>query len=175
MKREILTTPNPELRKKSQSVTAFDKSLENLVIDLTETLEAQTNPPGLGLSAPQIGVLKRVFVARIRNRVKGFTNPVIRKFSKNEIAYLEGCFSVPLLYGHVTRPAEIELESQEITGKKNTKTYKGLPARIIQHEVDHLDGTLFTDHIHDQNGKLFKVEKDKKGKESLVEVDGMGK
>ena len=170
MIRNILTAPNPQLRKKSQSVTAFDISLENLVIDLTETLDAQTNPPGLGLSAPQIGVLKRVFVARVRNKIKGFINPVIRKFSKKEIAYLEGCFSVPFLYGHVMRPAEIELESQEITGKKNIKAYKGLPARIIQHEVDHLDGTLFTDHIHDQNGKLFRVEKDKKGKENLIEV-----
>lgn len=167
---KILTDPNPELRKISKTVTAFDKSLQSLVADLTQTLEAQTTPPGLGLSAPQIGVLKRVFVARIRNKIRGFVNPVIKKFSKGEIAYLEGCFSVPLLYGHVMRPSEIDLESQDVAGKKNIKSYKGLPARIIQHEIDHLNGTLFTDHIHDQNGKLFKVEKDEKGKENLVEI-----
>jgi len=138
--------------------------------DLTETLISQTDPPGLGLSAPQIGVLKRVFVAIVRNRPKAFVNPKILKFGKDEVALLEGCFSVPLLYGHVIRPAEIELESQDKKGKLSATKYKGLPSRIIQHEIDHLNGILFTDHIHDQNGKLFQVKKDKKGKEQLVEV-----
>lgn len=172
MIKKILTIPNQEplLRQKSKTATTFDKSLSDLINDLTETLDAQTDPPGLGLSAPQIGVFRRVFVARIRNKVKGFVNPKILKFSKKEIAFLEGCFSVPLLYGHVTRPAEIDLESQNVQGKKTLTHYKGLPARIIQHEIDHLEGTLFVDHVHNQNGKMFKVEKDKKGKEQFVEV-----
>ncbi len=172
MIQKILTIPDDEerLRQKSQEVSTFDKSLEQLVGDLTETLEAQTEPPGLGLSAPQIGVFKRVFVARIRNRIKGFVNPNILKFSKKEIAYLEGCFSVPELYGHVVRPAEIDLDACDKQGKKSTNHYKGLPARIIQHEVDHLNGSLFVDHVHTQNGKLFKVQKTKSGKEQFVEV-----
>ncbi|OGD88196.1 peptide deformylase [Candidatus Curtissbacteria bacterium RIFCSPLOWO2_02_FULL_40_13b] len=170
MIRDILTIPNGKLRQQSEEVKTFDKNLESLISDLSQTLESQTDPPGLGLSAPQINVFKRVFVAKIKNRIKAFINPKISKFSKKEIAYLEGCFSVPDLYGHVTRPAEIKLGSQDRHGKKSKKSYKGLPARIIQHEVDHLDGILFIDHVHAQNGKIFKVEKDKKGKEELVEA-----
>lgn len=179
MIKKILTIPKDEtkLRGKSEKVIAFDQSLKNIIKDLSETLEAQVDPPGLGLSAPQIDVFKKVFVARIRNRqslspnrIKAFVNPKITKFSKKEVTYLEGCFSVPDLYGHVVRPAEIDLESQDAQGKLSKNHYKSLPSRIIQHEIDHLNGTLFVDHIHTQNGKIFKVEKDKKGNEQFVEV-----
>lgn len=170
MIKPILTIPDERLRQKSQEVVSFDKTLEALIADLTDTLVSQTDPPGLGLSAPQIGEFKRVFVAKIRNKFKSFVNPKILKISKKEIAYLEGCFSVPHLYGHVIRPAEIDLEAQNRQGKKTKAHYKALPARIIQHEIDHLNGTLFIDHVHDQNGKLFKIEKGKKGKEELIEV-----
>lgn len=173
MIKKILTIPgdNELLRQKSKQITTFDKSVGELISDLSQTLEAQTDPPGLGLSAPQIGVFKRAFVARVRNKIKGFINPKIVKLSQKEISYLEGCFSVPELYGHVMRPSEIDLNWQSTEGKKQQTHYKGLPARIIQHEIDHLEGTLFVDHIHTQNGKLFKVEKDKKGKEQFVEVE----
>ena len=172
MVKPILTIPNEEnlLRQKSNVVTTFHKSTNQLIRDLAYTLIAQIDPPGLGLSAPQIGVFKRVFVARIRNKIKSFINPKILKFSTSEIAYLEGCFSVPLLYGHVMRPAEIDLESHDKGGKTMKNHFKGLPARIIQHEIDHLDGILFVDNINTKNGKLFRVEKDKGGKEQFVEV-----
>src|SRR3989338_9064398 len=170
MIRDILTIPNGKLRQQSEEVKTFDKNLESLISDLSQTLESQTDPPGLGLSAPQINVFKRVFVAKIKNRIKAFINPKISKFSKKEITYLEGCFSVPDLYGHVVRPAEIDLEAQDAHGKLSKNHYKGLPSRIIQHEIDHLSGTLFVDHIHAQNGKVFKVEKDKGGNEQFVEV-----
>ncbi|OGD85640.1 peptide deformylase, partial [Candidatus Curtissbacteria bacterium RBG_13_35_7] len=135
-----------------------------------DTLEFQTDPPGLGLSAPQIGIFKRAFVARVRNRIKGFINPKILKFSKDEITILEGCLSIPQFYGHVIRPAEIDLKSQNIRGKTSKKHYKGLAARIIQHEIDHLNGILFIDHVHTQKGKMFINKKDKKGKEQFIEV-----
>lgn len=172
MIKKILTIPtnSNELRQVSQEVVNFDKSVETTINDLIETMEAQTDPVGLGLSAPQIGVLKRIFVARVRNKIKAFVNPVIVKFSKKEVAIMEGCFSVPDLYGHVTRPAEIDLKSQDMHGKSGQTHYKGMASRIIQHELDHLNGILFVDHVHDQNGKVFKVEKDKKGKETFVEV-----
>ena len=170
MVKKILITPDKKLRQISQEITGFDGSLKSLIADLTETLEIQTDPPGLGLSAPQIGVFKRVFVAKIRNKIKAFVNPQILKFSQKEVAYLEGCFSVPNLYGHVVRPAEIDLEANNLHGKKIKSHYTGLPSRIIQHEVDHLNGILFIDHVHSQNGKLFKVEKGKGGKEQFVEV-----
>lgn len=172
MIKNILTIPqnNNELRQKSQSITTFDKSVSQIVTDLTDTIKAQTDPIGLGLSAPQIGVFKRIFVARVRNKIKSFVNPVIIKFSKKEADIMEGCFSVPNLYGHVIRPAEIDLKSQDAHGKTKQTHYKGMAGRIIQHELDHLDGILFIDHVHNQNGKVFKVKKDKKGKENFIEV-----
>lgn len=170
MNKQVLKTPDGRLRQKSDEVVSFDKSLDKLVLDLTDTLEAQKDPVGLGLSAVQIGILKRVFVARIKNKIRHFVNPKILKFSKKEITFLEGCFSIPDLYGHVIRPAEIDLQAYDKFGKQTKNRYKGLPARVIQHEVDHLNGILFTDHVHDQNGKIFKVEKDKKGQEQLVEL-----
>lgn len=170
MIKKIVTLPDEKLREISDEVISFDNSLRELVRDLTQTLESQKDPPGLGLSAVQIGILKRVFVAKIRNKTKAFINPRILKFSKKEISFLEGCFSVPEIYGHVIRPAEIDLESQDVQGKSSKQHYKGVAARIVQHEMDHLSGTLFIDHIHDQGGKVFKVEKDTKGQESLVEV-----
>lgn len=170
MIQKIVTIPDKRLRQKSQDIKSFDQSLKKLIADLSDTLISQTDPPGLGLSAPQIGILKRAFVAKSRNKVKSFINPKILKFTKKEVALIEGCFSVPDLYGHVIRPAEIDLESQNIQGKLLKGHYKGLLSRIIQHEIDHLNGILFIDHIHDQNGKLFRVEKDKGGKEQLVEI-----
>src|SRR4030042_1110790 len=74
------------------------------------------------------------------------------------------------LNGHVIRPAEIDLEAQDKQGKKVKGHFTGLPARIIQHEIDHLNGILFIYHVHNQNGKIFEVSKDKKGKDQLVEV-----
>lgn len=170
MIQKVLTLPDEKLRQVSLEVKSFDQYLRKLIEDLTDTLDAQKDPPGLGISAPQINVFKRVFVARIRNRIKPFINPKILKFSQKEVAILEGCFSVPDLYGHVIRPAEIDLQSQDLHGRSLHNHFKGLPARIIQHEIDHLNGILFTDHVHEQNGKIFKVEKDKKGKDQLVEL-----
>lgn len=170
MIKSVISLPDPKLRQRSGEVTAFDQALGKLIGDLVDTLEAQTDPPGLGISAVQIGILKRVFVARIRNKIKPFINPQILKFSKKEVAILEGCLSVPDLYGHVIRPQEVEVVAHDRHGKSFRNHYKGLAARIIQHEMDHLNGILFIDHVHDQNGKVFKVEKDKGGKDQLVEI-----
>lgn len=170
MIQKIITLPDKRLRQRSQEIVSFDETLKTLIGDLADTLEAQTHPPGLGISACQIDVFKRVFVARIKNRIKSFVNPKILKFSKKEIAILEGCLSVPELYGHVIRPAEIDCVAQDRLGKTFKNHYKGLAARIIQHEIDHLNGTLFIDHVHEQNSKIFRVEKDKKGRETFVEI-----
>ncbi len=172
MIKNILTIPknDEKLRQRSDEVITFDKSVGQILKDLTDTIDAQTDPVGLGLSAPQIGIQKRIFVARVRNKIKGFVNPIITKFSQKEVTIMEGCFSVPDIYGHVIRPAEIDLKSQDAHGKTSATHYKGLPSRIIQHEIDHLDGKLFIDHVHDQNGKVFKFERDKDGKEQFVEV-----
>ncbi|OGD87114.1 peptide deformylase [Candidatus Curtissbacteria bacterium RIFCSPHIGHO2_01_FULL_41_11] len=169
MVKPFVALPDERIRQKSQEVTAYDRSLKELVRDLIETSKVQENPPALGMAAPQIGVFKKVFVAKIRNKFRPFVNPKITKVSKQQGAYLEGCFSVSGKYGSAIRPLEVDIEAQDVFGKKFTKHYKGLPARIVQHETEHLDGILFIDHVYKQNGKMFRVAKDKKGKEMLVE------
>lgn len=170
MIKPFIAVPDEKIRQKGNDVIAFDKSLIGLIKDLTETAAAQQNPTALGLAAPQIGVARKVFIANIRSKFKPFINARVIKSSKKQGAYLEGCFSVPGIYGHVTRPLEVTVEAHDISGKKITKTYKGLAARILQHEIDHLEGILFIDHTWRQNGKLFRVKKDKKGNEQLVEI-----
>lgn len=170
MIKSFIALPDEKIRQKSDEVILIDKNITNLITDLVDTALAQENPTALGLAAPQIGVFKRVFVARIRNKYKPFINARILKSSQKQGAYLEGCFSVPTIYGHVTRSLEVTVESQDKGGKKTIRTYKGLAARIIQHEIDHLEGKLFIDLTYEQNGKIFRIEKDKKGKEQLVEI-----
>lgn len=167
---QILTIPNPVLRQKSLPVSSFDVKLLNLVSELKRLLEQQKDPPGFGLSAPQIGVLKRVFVGLIGKNYKAFVNPEISQISAEVVKMLEGCLSIPEFYGHVIRPAKVKVSAFSEFGKKFARSYSGISARVVQHELDHLNGVLFIDHVHDQGGKLFKVIKDVAGGEKLAEV-----
>lgn len=171
MVKNTIGLPDTQIREKSKPVNGFDKSLGQLIADLVETSQVQLDPPALGMAAPQIGVFKRVFVAKIREKFKAFVNPEVIKSSQKEAPLLEGCFSVRHLYGHVLRPTEVTVKYQDKNGKTINQTLKGMSAKIFQHELDHLNGILFIDHIYNQNGKLFKVEKDKKGKEQLIELE----
>lgn len=170
MIKNIVALPDEKIRNKSQDVNSFDESLRTLIKDLVDTSEIQTDPPALGMAASQIDVFKKVFVARIRNKFKPFINPKIIKASSKETALMEGCFSVKGLYGQVMRPSEIEVEYQDQYGKKVSIKFKGLSAKIFQHELDHLNGILFIDHVNAQNGKMFKSKKNKKGEEEFIEI-----
>lgn len=203
MIKKILTIEKDSetLRQVSEPVGKVDKEVEKLIVDLIDTLSNQKNPSGLGLSAPQIGILKRVFVARLapinerkskqarlarreserakttfqkadnKKTIKAFINPEITKFSKETSDYLEGCLSVPQFYGHVIRPAKITIKSKDRSGQSFKKNFAGLLSRVIQHEIDHLNGALFIDHVHNQKGKLYKyIGLDKKGEEKFAEV-----
>lgn len=166
----IVALPNLAIRNKSTAIVGFDENLRNLIADLIETSEIQTDPPALGMAAPQIGIFKRAFVARIRNKFRPFVNPRITKASQEETSLMEGCFSVRDLYGQVMRSSEIEIEYQDVFGKKVIGKLKGLPAKIFQHELDHLNGVLFIDHVNSQNGKMFRPKKNKEGKEEFIEI-----
>lgn len=170
MIKTFIALPDQKIRNRSQEVKGFDKSLVKLITDLIDTALIQKDPVALGLAAPQIGVFKKVFVARIRNKFKPFINPKIIKLSKNRANLMEGCFSVGGIYGGVTRPAEIDIEAFDVYGKKFIKHLKGLEAKIFQHELDHLAGILFIDHVKKQNGKLFKIKTNKKKKEELHQL-----
>src|SRR4030067_2588635 len=98
---KIITLPSPILRQKSEVVSTIDKKVLELINGMTGLLEKQEDPQGAGLSAVQIGVLKRIFVAKTRGRIIPFINPHILKTSKDKTSFLEGCLSIPDFYGNV--------------------------------------------------------------------------
>ncbi|MGI5891637.1 MAG: peptide deformylase [Bacillota bacterium] len=139
--RQIIEVGDPILRQIAVQVKRFDKSLHNLLDDMIFTLE---NLEGVGLAAPQIGVSKRVFIVDVGNGVTEFINPIITKTKDLEVD-TEACFSVPGRHGLVERHKEVEITAQDRYGIEFTLKGKGLFARAIQHELDHLDGKLFID------------------------------
>lgn len=213
MVQSVLIAPHPKLRAKSQAVKGREPNLSNLVRDLIDILN-KSLIPGAGLSAPQIGVSKRVFVVNLSlpEKVKRgkkskqtksttnyqvFVNPKIIWTSKEtnidaipeENLYLEGCLSVPNIYALIKRPYKIRLQWQTLNPKAPTSDFSVSPARLatrldsarqakragrqlltsdfegfsatlIQHEIDHLNGILFTDHALAQSATLYE---DKKG------------
>lgn len=178
--RPIVTTPNAVLATPAKTVTFFDKRLVKLVKDMKATLRGTKNPKGVGLAAPQIGEPWRVFVTRPRDAdpIRAFINPEITKTSEDQTDgvperenKLEGCLSIPKIWGKVNRSATLTLTYQDKTGAKHTEKFAGFLATIIQHETDHTNGILFVQRVLEQNGKLYQVGKDENGKEILDEIE----
>jgi peptide deformylase len=145
MNREILKHPNPLLKKRSEEVGEISQELLDLASDMIETMNSNR---GVGLAAPQIGVSKRIIVVDDGNGPLIFFNPRISKKSWKKEIMEEGCLSLPGYSLRISRPKEIELEFVDEKGKKTRIKTEGLLARIIQHETDHLDGTLLLDRIN---------------------------
>jgi len=145
----IIIAPDPRLKKKSKPVVSVDAETRQLMDDMLETMYAA---PGIGLAAPQVGVLKRVIVLDIdREEVKTgplvMANPEIVEASDDDATYEEGCLSVPEHYSDVARPAKVTVRYLDRDGEKQEMTCDGLLSTCVQHEIDHLDGILFIDHI----------------------------
>lgn len=140
---EILTgDKNPILRQKSQPIEHLTKEVRDLIIQMKKNME---NNNGVGLAAPQINVSLRVIICEVDNKFYAFINPEIIKSSKKTSSIEEGCLSLPDIYGEVERPERIILKAINSNGKKIKLKAFGLLARVIQHEIDHLDGILFID------------------------------
>lgn len=140
---------NDVLRTKSEKVVDFNKDLLSLVSDMKDTM---VKAKGIGIAAPQVGVLKRVLVVRMNHGTKHemlfpFVNPEILNFSSDEIEMEEGCLSLPGQYAKVLRPEIVEIEFQDLRGNKSKLELDGWNSRIVQHEIDHLDGILFPDRV----------------------------
>jgi peptide deformylase len=147
--REILTVPNPVLKQVSQPVAAVDDDLRALMDDMLETMYAA---PGIGLAAVQIGVPKRVIVMDLAREGEDkapryFVNPEILWASDETAPYEEGCLSVPEYFDEVERPAKVKLRYLNYQGETVEEDAEGLFAVCIQHEMDHLEGVLFIDHL----------------------------
>jgi peptide deformylase len=143
--RKILTMDKPVLRAKAKKVSRFDAYLERLINDMWETMRAA---PGVGLAAPQIGESIRVFVAEFEDQRVAFVNPEIIKRSDEMLLGTEGCLSIPGVVGDdVPRSAAVTVKGRDPHGKEIRVKAEGWFARVLQHEIDHLDGILFIDHI----------------------------
>jgi len=142
--RKIITAENPTLRQKAKKVHRFDASIQKLVDDMFETMHAAN---GAGLAAPQIDLSIRIFVAEYEERRVALVNPEIIK-TEGEVTGSEGCLSIPGYYGDNIRRAEnVVVKGQDVRGKEVRVRAEGWFARILQHEIDHLDGILFLDRL----------------------------
>lgn len=141
--RNIITEGDPTLTKVSRVVTKFDARLHELIDDMVETLE---NANGVGLAAPQVGVLRRVVVLDTGEEILELVNPEIIS-TDGEQTGLEGCLSVPGKYGIVTRPNVVKVRAQDRDGNWYEAEGEGLIARGFCHELDHLDGHLYTEKV----------------------------
>jgi peptide deformylase len=142
----ILEYPDPRLKRIAAPVTVFDASLKKLVEDMAETMY---KAPGIGLAATQVDVHKRVIVIDVsqdKSDLKVIVNPEIVAAS-GEVLGEEGCLSVPEYYDRVRRAEKVTLKAQDASGKPYTLDADGLLAVCIQHEMDHLQGKLFVEHL----------------------------
>lgn len=174
---KLVLAPHPILTKNVREVKKIDKKIRELVYDMEETLIKQVDPQGVGLAAPQINEDIALFIIKptLKAETQVFINPKIVEISpprkadqlkssetssaKSENVKLEGCLSIPRIWGPVTRNTKVLLEYQDLTGEKHSEWFSGFKAVIIQHEMDHLQGVLFTQRVLEQKGKLYQ-EKD---------------
>ena len=147
--RDILILPDKRLRSVSKPVVEISDEIRTLVADMFETMY---EAPGIGLAAIQVGVPSRVIVMDLSKREaeaepRVFINPEITRSSEEKSLYEEGCLSIPDVHEDVERPTRVKIRYLDLEGKPHEEDAEGLFATCIQHEVDHLNGVLFIDHI----------------------------
>ncbi len=158
--RQIVTVPEPVLRRKAKPITKFDKNLQTLIDDMIETMR---DAPGVGLAAPQVNISEQLIVVEYSEdddededenaeekpekpkKLYVMINPEITKTSEEKVLGVEGCLSIPGIQGEVERFEKIQVKGLNRYGKPQKLKVHGWMARIFQHEIDHLNGVLFTD------------------------------
>lgn len=166
---KIVSTPNPILMKTARTVEKIDGKIKQFVIEMEETLLAQSDPQGVGLAANQVGSDLAIFISKKSpdSETQVYINPKILKVvekvanmpkgkRKRKTNKLEGCLSIPRIWGPVDRAKKVYLEYQDLTGTSYKKWFSGFEAVIIQHEMDHLKGVVFTQRSLEQKAPLYK-------------------
>ncbi|WP_126426119.1 peptide deformylase [Brevibacillus marinus] len=154
--RTIVKHPDPILREKAKPVTKFTPNLHKLLDDMAETMY---DADGVGLAAPQVGILKRVIVMDCGDGLIEMVNPEIIAGEGEQIDYPEGCLSIPGVRGDVRRYRWVKLRAQDRNGQPFELEAEDLLARCAQHEIDHLDGILFIDRAE----RVYPISKDEEG------------
>lgn len=176
---KIVTVPNIALTSPTKPVVEVDNRIKKIVSDMEKVLAAQNDPPGVGLAANQVGLDLSIFIIKTseKAKIKVFINPKVVKTSavedpptgggktadvkkKKKKIKLEGCLSIPRIWGPVKRADRVFLKYQDLTGKEYLKWFTGFEVIIIQHEIDHLNGIVFTQRSLEQRGQLYREEKD---------------
>jgi peptide deformylase len=147
--RDILILPNKRLRLVSEPVKKIDREIKQLADDMFETMY---DAPGIGLAAIQVGVTRRIVIVDLAKKddppePRVFINPEITWRSDEKALYEEGCLSIPEIYEEVERHAQVRVKYLDLDGKEQEIEASGLLATCLQHEIDHLNGVLFIDHI----------------------------
>jgi len=177
---KIVTVPANVLTQPTKPVVEVDDKIKKIVYEMEKVLTAQNDPPGVGLAANQVGLDLSIFIIKTseKAKIKVFINPKIitrtdlfkdspkkvRPYKKK--VKLEGCLSIPRVWSPVKRSDRVFLNFQDLTGKEHLKWFTGFEAIIIQHEVDHLNGIVFTQRAVEQKGQLFREEN-----EELVKIE----
>lgn len=184
---KIVQVPNPVLTTPTKKVAAIDKKVLDIIDRMKNTLSQTDNPKGVGLAATQIGIPLSIFITRPKENsvIRVFINPQIiwKSDSVSELIReeegkslkkekkLEGCLSITNIWGHLLRASRVKLKYTDITGTVREEEFSGFMATIVQHEVDHLHGILFTQRVMEQKEKLYEIHTDDKGEEKLVEIE----
>jgi peptide deformylase len=189
---KIVQAPNTVLSSVAKPVGKIDKSIKDLLKDMEVALASASDPEGVGLAAPQIGKSLQIFLVKETPdaQLKVFINPKIENFKdkpvektepkpdkkekktrKEKGVQLEGCLSLKDIWGVVKRHDEVTVSYKDENGTKHTKTFDGFMSIIIQHETDHLNGILFPKRVLEQNQKLYKSVKNKKGETEFEELE----
>lgn len=150
----ILPAPHPALQSAATPVVEFDTALQKLVRQMEETLAEQTDPPGIGLAANQIGRKEAVAIVQLNPeetkeppQYLTIVNPQVTESGEGKSSDYEGCLSIPHRYGKVTRAEWVKVSFQNLKGEELNLKAEGLLARIFQHEIDHLQGTLISEKV----------------------------
>lgn len=181
----IVQAPADVLANPAKKINTIDKSILHLIKEMTETLEKATDPEGVGLAAPQVGEGLQLFIIKPtpKAKVDVFINPVLtipddaikadvkeKLENDDDDIKLEGCLSLKDIWGIVERYDKVHLSFLDENGKKHERTYDGFFATIVQHEYDHIQGILFPKRVLEQDSKLYKSTKNKKGESVFEEI-----
>lgn len=168
---DVIKAPDERLRVKTKPVKKIAPGLLTTLKSMIKLTKTFKNPEGVGLASTQIGRKEQFFVALNGQDFISVINPKILFAGKRSKTYFEGCLSIPNIYGEVKRALNMKVSYQDETGKINQKFLKGVNAWIFQHEMDHLNGILFPDHVLSQKGKFYKwTGRDKTGQDIFEEV-----
>ena len=180
----IVTAPDSVLSQTAKPIDTITKDVLQLIEEMKKTLLATKDPQGVGLAASQVGKSVRIFITKPTDHsaFTTFINPMVTNLSTQLVPVkrpkkskrshkLEGCLSLPNIWGFVLRSPKVKVDYLDEKGEKRTRTHTGFMATIIQHEIDHLDGILFPKRVLEQKQKLFKSHKNKDNEDVFDEIE----